>query len=77
MSNNIDEIIKNFNNLSCFEKNNIKNKKINWKHILPNMKLTEQVLESFSDQIEWNDVIRFQDVSQIFINSKKYIFIST
>ena len=66
---NLSDIIKGFENLSCEEKQDIK-KQLNfdWKHILPNLKLPEHILELFADQLNLDDVKRYQNVSQKFLD---------
>jgi hypothetical protein len=54
-------LIKNFNKLSCLEKTKIKsNINIDWKNILPNLQLKEELIELFADELNWNDVLRYQ-----------------
>lgn len=65
---NFIDLINSFEKLSCEEKLEIKKDiSINWKHILPNLKLPEHILELFADQLDINDVIRYQNVSNEFI----------
>jgi len=65
---NFIDLINNFEKLSCDEKNEMKKQiNINWKHILPNLKIPEHILELFADQLDMNDIIRYQNVSKEFI----------
>jgi hypothetical protein len=58
-----NQILQNFNCLSLDEqellKKNLKTQ-INWKQIIPNLKLSENVLEAFADELNWNDVVKYQ-----------------
>tara|TARA_B110000037_G_scaffold57559_1_gene70192 strand:+ start:6311 stop:6535 length:225 start_codon:yes stop_codon:yes gene_type:complete len=65
---NITYLINGFEKLSCDEKNEIKKQiHINWKQILPNLKIPEHILELFADQIDIVDIIKYQNVSKEFI----------
>lgn len=65
---NLIDLINNFEKLSCDEKNEIKKHiNINWKQILPNLKIPEHILELFVDQLDMKDIIRYQNVSKEFI----------
>lgn len=65
---NFIDLINNFEKLSCDEKNEMKKQiNINWKQILPNLKIPEHILELFTDQLDINDIIRYQNVSKEFI----------
>lgn len=65
---NFIDLINNFEKLSCVEKNEMKKQiNINWKQILPNLKIPEHILELFADQLDINDIIRYQNVSKEFI----------
>jgi hypothetical protein len=71
---NICDLINGFEKLSCEEKNEIKKQiHINWKQILPNLKIPEHILELFADQIDINDIIRYQNVSNEFITKYQTI----
>jgi hypothetical protein len=77
MVDNIDfnYLIKNFDKLSCNEKNQaVLNIKINWKQILPNLKLNENLLELYADQLNWYDVFHYQinNLSKEFIQKHKF-----
>ena len=68
---NIFQILNEMDKMSLKEQTNISNTNINWKHILPNMKLSEKILEIFADQLDWNDVIRYQNISDdLFLRHK-------
>tara|TARA_Y100000389_G_scaffold154535_1_gene155061 strand:+ start:1045 stop:1269 length:225 start_codon:yes stop_codon:yes gene_type:complete len=65
---NFIDLINNFEKLSCDEKNEMKKQiNINWKQILPNLKIPEHILELFADQIDIVDIIKYQNVSKEFI----------
>ena len=67
----IFQILNEMDKMSLKEQPNISNTNINWKHILPNMKLSEKILEIFADQLDWNDVIRYQNISDdLFLRHK-------
>lgn len=71
---NITDLINGFAKLSCEEKNEIKKQiHINWKQILPNLKIPEHILELFADQIDIYDIIRYQNVSNEFITKYQTI----
>ena len=71
---NFIDLINNFEKLSCVEKNEMKKQiNINWKQILPNLKIPEHILELFADQLDINDIIRYQNVSKEFIAKFQYI----
>lgn len=74
---NLSDLIKGFDKLSCTDKDEIKKHiKLDWKHILPNLKLPEHILEIFIDQMDINDVIKYQNVSQEFITKYKSRYMS-
>lgn len=71
---NFLDLINDFEKLSCEERSKIKKQiNINWKHILPNLKIPEHILELFADQIDINDIIRYQNVSNDFISKFQHI----
>ena len=71
---NFIDLINNFQKLSFEEKNVIKKQiNINWKQILPNLKIPEHILELYADQLDIDDIIRFQNVSEEFIAKFKDI----
>ena len=67
-------LLNHFNTMSLKDKEQFKNSglKLNWKHILPNLKLNEHVLEMFADQLDWNDVVKYQYVSENFYERFKH-----
>ena len=67
-------LLNHFNTLSLKDKEHLKSscQKINWKQILPNLKLNEGVLEMFADQLDWNDVVRHQYISDEFYARHKH-----
>ena len=66
---NLIDLINDFEKLSCEDKNKIKQQiNINWKQILPNLKIPEHILELFIDQLDINDIIKYQNVSKEFLS---------
>jgi hypothetical protein len=74
MSLDLNYLLNHFNTLSLKESVQLKNviQKINWKQILPNLKLNEEVLDMFADQLDWNDVVRHQYISDEFYARHKH-----
>lgn len=70
----LNVLLNHFNTLSLKDKEQLKNscQKINWKQIVPNLKLNEGVLEMFADQLDWNDVVRHQYISGEFYARHKH-----
>lgn len=67
----LNYLLNNFNSLSLKNKEHL-TKRINWKQIVPNLKLNEGVLETFADQLDWNDVVRHQYISEEFYARHKH-----
>lgn len=67
----LNYLLNNFNSLSLKDKEQL-TKRINWKQIVPNLKLNEGVLETFADQLDWNDVVRHQYISEEFYARHKH-----
>ena len=66
-------ILNHLNKLSLEEREQFKKtNNFNWKHILPNLQLSEKILEMFADQLDWKDVIRYQNISDNFYMRHKF-----
>jgi len=68
----IFHVINHLNKISIEDQDQFKKNKINWKHILPNLQLSEKILEMFADQLDWKDVIRYQNISDTFYMRHKF-----
>lgn len=66
----MESLINDFETLKCSAAR--LKKTINWKHIIKNLKLKEYVLEEFAEELDWNDVFRYQNVSSSFYFRHKF-----
>lgn len=62
----IENIIENLEKISIKIKSTI-----NWKIIIKELRIPERIIEKYIHEIDMNDVLKYQDVSESFI--KKYL----